>query len=121
MVQPSQLHVAPCIKGVEWGLGTKGLRMIDASLSDNECIFFDTGSTYNCDQITFIIPSSKTSNTRYLLSVDAIKNYWFQFQLSFLSYSRKKKDGEGGRRERERRIGGGGGERANDNARVCHS
>ena len=30
MVQPSQQHVAPCVKGVEWGLGTKGLRMVAA-------------------------------------------------------------------------------------------
>ena len=22
MVQPSQQHVAPCVKGAEWGLGT---------------------------------------------------------------------------------------------------
>ena len=27
MVQPSQKHVAPYVKGVEWGLGTRGLRM----------------------------------------------------------------------------------------------
>ena len=27
MVQPSQQHVAPCVKGVESGLGTRGLRM----------------------------------------------------------------------------------------------
>ena len=30
MVQPSQQHVAPCVKGVEWGLGTRGLRMLAA-------------------------------------------------------------------------------------------
>ena len=30
MVQPSQQHVASCVKGVEWGLGTKGLRMVAA-------------------------------------------------------------------------------------------
>ena len=24
IVQPSQHHVAPCVKGVEWGLGTRG-------------------------------------------------------------------------------------------------
>jgi len=30
MVQPSQQHVAPCVKGVEWGLGTRGLRMVAA-------------------------------------------------------------------------------------------
>ena len=28
IVQPSQKHVAPCIKGVEWGLGTRGLEMM---------------------------------------------------------------------------------------------
>ena len=27
MVQGSKQHVAPCVKGVEWGLGTRGLRM----------------------------------------------------------------------------------------------
>ena len=27
-VQPSQQHVAPCVKGVERGLGTRGLRMV---------------------------------------------------------------------------------------------
>ena len=30
MVQPSQQHVAPCVKGVEQGLGTKGLRIVAA-------------------------------------------------------------------------------------------
>ena len=28
MVQPSQQHIAPCVKEVEWGLGTRGLRML---------------------------------------------------------------------------------------------
>ena len=27
MVKPSQQHVAPCVKGVEWGLSTRGLRI----------------------------------------------------------------------------------------------
>ena len=30
MVQPSQQHVARCVKGVEWGLGTRGLRILAA-------------------------------------------------------------------------------------------
>ena len=31
MVQPSQQHVSPCVKkGVEWELGTRGLRMVAA-------------------------------------------------------------------------------------------
>ena len=30
MLQPSQQHVALCVKGVEWGLGTRGLRMVVA-------------------------------------------------------------------------------------------
>jgi len=30
MVQPSQKHLAPCVKGVEWGFGTRGLRMVAA-------------------------------------------------------------------------------------------
>ena len=30
MVQPSQQHVTPCVKVVEWGLGTRGLRMVAA-------------------------------------------------------------------------------------------
>ena len=30
MVQPSQQHVVPCVKGVEWGLGTRGLRIVAA-------------------------------------------------------------------------------------------
>ena len=29
-MQPSQQHFAPCVKGVEWGLGTRGLRMLAA-------------------------------------------------------------------------------------------
>ena len=28
MVQPSQQHVAPYVKGVEWGLGRRGLRIV---------------------------------------------------------------------------------------------
>ena len=28
MEQPIQQHVAPCVKGVEWGLGTRGLRRV---------------------------------------------------------------------------------------------
>ena len=30
MMQPSQQHVVPCIKGVGWGLGTRGLRIVAA-------------------------------------------------------------------------------------------
>ena len=30
MVPPSQQHVAPCVEGVEWVLGTRGLRMVVA-------------------------------------------------------------------------------------------
>ena len=30
MVQASQQHVVPCVKGVEWGLGTRGLRVLTA-------------------------------------------------------------------------------------------
>ena len=29
-LQPSQQHVAPCVKGIEWGLGTKSLRIVAA-------------------------------------------------------------------------------------------
>ena len=29
MARPSQQHVAPCVKGVEWGLGTRGLRIVE--------------------------------------------------------------------------------------------
>ena len=27
-MQPSQQHVTPCVKGVEWGLGMRGLRIV---------------------------------------------------------------------------------------------
>ena len=30
MVQPSQQHVVPCVKVIESGLGTRGLRMLAA-------------------------------------------------------------------------------------------
>ena len=30
VVQPSQQHVAPCVKLVKWGFGTRGLRMLAA-------------------------------------------------------------------------------------------
>ena len=29
-MQPSQQHVTPCVKGVEWGLGTRGLGIVAA-------------------------------------------------------------------------------------------
>ena len=29
-MQPSKQHVAPCVKMVQWELGTKGLRMVVA-------------------------------------------------------------------------------------------
>jgi len=32
MVQPSQQHVAPCVKGAEWVLGTRGLGLMAAVL-----------------------------------------------------------------------------------------
>ena len=32
MVQPSQQHVAPCVKGAEWVLGTRGLGLMAAFL-----------------------------------------------------------------------------------------
>ena len=31
--KPSQQHVAPCVKGVKWGLGTRGLRMVAAFMA----------------------------------------------------------------------------------------
>ena len=31
MVKPSQQHVAPCVKVVGWGFGTRGWRMLAAS------------------------------------------------------------------------------------------
>jgi len=30
MVKPSQQHVTPCVKGIEWRLGTRGLRRLAA-------------------------------------------------------------------------------------------
>ena len=30
MVQSSQQHVALCVKGVKWGIGTRGLRIVAA-------------------------------------------------------------------------------------------
>ena len=30
IVHPSQQHVAPCVKEIEWGLGTRGFRMLAA-------------------------------------------------------------------------------------------
>ena len=30
MVQPSKHHAAPCVKGVEWELDTRGLRIVAA-------------------------------------------------------------------------------------------
>ena len=30
MMQPSQQHGAPYVKGIEWGLGAKGLRIVAA-------------------------------------------------------------------------------------------
>ena len=30
MVQPSQQYVAPCVKMVKWGFGTRGMRMLAA-------------------------------------------------------------------------------------------
>ena len=30
MMPPSQQHVAPCVKWIEWGLGTRGLGMVAA-------------------------------------------------------------------------------------------
>ena len=32
MVQPSQKHVTPCAKVVEWGFGTRGLRMLSSMM-----------------------------------------------------------------------------------------
>ena len=34
MVQLSQQHVAPCVRGVERGFGTRGLRMVAAFWAD---------------------------------------------------------------------------------------
>ena len=35
MEQPSQEHVAPCVEGVEWGLGTKGVPEVPVSREGN--------------------------------------------------------------------------------------
>ena len=34
MVQPIQQYVAACVKGVEWGLGTRALRIVAAFWTD---------------------------------------------------------------------------------------
>ena len=34
MVQPSQQHASPCVKGVEWGFGTSGLGMLAVFWAD---------------------------------------------------------------------------------------
>ena len=33
MVQPSQQHVVPCVKVVEWGFDTRGLRMFPVEVT----------------------------------------------------------------------------------------
>ena len=43
MVQPSQQHVAPCVKGIEWGLGTRGLRMVAAFWAGNPVVVSQEG------------------------------------------------------------------------------
>ena len=49
MVQPSQ-HVAACVKGVEWGLGTRGLRIILFFCLADDDLFFcgDLPGTADC-------------------------------------------------------------------------
>ena len=51
MVQPSQQHVAPCVKVVEWGFGTRGLTPLGASkVEEKEApsgnIFYDQNGNY---------------------------------------------------------------------------
>ena len=46
-MQPSQQHVAPCVKGVESGLSTRGLRMVAA---------FWTGIPVEVTQETGVVP-----------------------------------------------------------------
>ena len=36
MVQSSQQHIAPCVKGVEWGLKTRGLRLVSYSFAQHK-------------------------------------------------------------------------------------
>ena len=38
MVKPSQQHVAPCLKVVEWELGTRGLRLLLLFLTNFDLI-----------------------------------------------------------------------------------
>ena len=47
MVQPSQQPVALCVEGIEWGLGTRGLRMVAV---------FWTGIPVEVTQETSIVP-----------------------------------------------------------------
>ena len=47
MVQPSQQDVALCVKEVEWGMGTTGLRMVTA---------FSAGILVEVTQETDVVP-----------------------------------------------------------------
>ena len=40
LVQPSQQDVAPCVKGVEWGLDTRGLKVHTIILCGGKIIFY---------------------------------------------------------------------------------
>ena len=55
MVQPSQQHVTPCVKGVKWGLGTRGLRMVAA---------ISAGISVQITQEEAIVPRCRRAGTR---------------------------------------------------------
>ena len=38
IVQPSQQHVVPCVRAVEWGLGRRGLRIVAAFLGQHPTV-----------------------------------------------------------------------------------
>ena len=55
IVQPSHKHVAPCVKGFEWGLGTRGLRMVAA---------FWAGFPVEVTQETGVVPRCRGAAVR---------------------------------------------------------
>ena len=61
LVQPSQQHVAPYVKGVEWGSDTRGLRMVAAFRT---CILVSSAYTVEITQQAGVISRRRRAAIR---------------------------------------------------------
>ena len=58
-MHPSQQHVAPCVKGVEWGFGSRGLKMTAAFWTGMQAVVTQEAGVVPCCALPSVHPFSR--------------------------------------------------------------